>query len=254
MGLFSKEKCSICGKESRWLDFFEDTTGEKHLCDSCKAKMKVAGYAEYRNYTEKYLGFAKYDDILKYSKYVSDLKQSGAVGNDKFASVFEVDSFCINTDFISVYSYDNLIIDTKDVFAVCIENAPGLSSTFVEAMVLTIFTTNPLIPFISIVTAGKKEFFSIMKAKKYREYLVTELELMCPNIKYTAMSAREMKKFIKNDSTSVIEKKVFKEYVSDLQSGYGKLNPSKILRYQRETAPEWVLKLHNDLGYKYFVK
>lgn len=266
MGLFSKLKCSKCGKESR-LDIREFLDGQikKPICENCLAKMHVTGFLKYCDY----LGIEEvsypmlesysehYDAIVNNPKYHYSFttEEKNELSIEYMESITHDIGVSINNNWIAIPGFQDLLIETKDIFAVTIDSVSKFSDTFTEAIMISFFSNNPMIPYFAVLSAGKVKFFSIsLKAKKYRDAVISILEDGCENLKYEIVSSGKLRKMVKMDEdySSQIDKKELLDLLSSVSGGYGKFNPKRIAgQIPKDYA--WIRKLDMDMGNTFII-
>lgn len=228
MGLFSKEKCSVCGKESRLLSKYNSSMGTKHLCDNCKQNMHAVGFIWAEDYYNKRPTF---EQIENYQKFYSDC--GNILIHTKNTIVVNFSDIVFNKDVVCFPQYPDLMIPSDDVFLVVYTDLPKYSTTFTDAFLLTFFTTNRTIPYYSIIMAGKANFFSLTgKAKDYREATFSIIESIFTNLICPVDKAKVAKKLVKKDISYnlSVDKKQLISWLDDAEYLSGQFNPKSAER------------------------
>lgn len=249
MGFFSKQKCTICGKEGRLLGEYASATGTKCLCHDCECKMNISGFTLANS---KFHNRVSYEAIQNYQKYywkiTNDLKNL-AMNETKIAT--NLDDIVFNNTVICFPEYDKLVIETKDVFAVAFTDLPKYSGLTTDAFMISLFTVNPAIPYYSFIVAGKASFFSISgKAKKYREATAELLTLSFPCLRYPIGKAKDIKKLVKKDDNYnlPVDKKTLKDWLDSADLSMGDFNPKNV---DRKIQPNnWAINFFIECGFK----
>lgn len=230
MGLFDKQKCVMCGKEGRLLNCYDSNEGEKNLCSDCERKMHVSGFTSVCLNHHKKITF---EDLLNYQKFYFDTTES-LKNNRKYVIpgvagiAHNMDDIVFNSDLICFPEYEDFMIPSDDVYAVVYVDLPKYSSTFTDAFMIVLFTKNPVIPYYSIIKAGKVKFFSLStKSKDFRESIFSSFEMELKGLKYPVGKARDIRKMVKKDSAYdlPVDRKDFLDWLLDVEVTMGKFKP-----------------------------
>lgn len=275
MGLFSKKTliCERCGKEYE----ARISIGAK-VCPECQSKENdarrvVEGYVDYArtmgmpSYTteqleqiavhrqqimEKYRmtqGISR-DELRNASDNYKKLTDEQAanvlirMGNSSIATTIGA---AYNGGFFALANFEKVVVDTKDVFAVGLTSAYGLSDGQRDAILCVVFTNDPYVPAFPMVYSGKLGFFEIFKSKKGRASVADSFTLMCPNLTYPVQELKKLKKQIKDEGTvkGNIDQKQMLDIISSVSSSSGVFDTKKMSSYLKLGTKEML----DEYGY-----
>lgn len=247
MGFFSKEKCSVCGKESRLLSDYASVDGTKWLCSDCEDKMNVQGFIMASYHYENRISYEAIQNYQKFYWQTTNMVRQKAAMQGGLAINF--DDIIFNEDVVCFPEYKNLIIPTSDILLVVHSDVARYSDTYTDAFMVTFFTKNKTIPYYSMILSGRASYFSLTgKAKKYREAAFGLMGSHFKNLKYPIGGAMEIRKLIKHDPDydMPFEKEKLRDMLFDV---YVHSNKFKVKNAERKIAdPLWAIQYFLNAG------
>lgn len=255
MGLFSKKEyvCEKCGKT-----FTTRLEPYRALCRECsnqefneeeKLKKLAKGYLDYDkvsyngklNTIEDYRNIVEHrNNIINKYKVEDGITRSGLQKTcENVESLTDIQSFNvlnkirkysivtgmgsgIGGSFFLPTQFEGTIVDSDDIFAIAYTEAPLLSDSHTETIMVAFFTNDPYIPAFPLLVAGKKSFFE-SKSKEVRSTIVSMFTNSTINRTYPVCDIKELKKTIKKEGSvrGNIEYKKMLSLISNASSNVG---------------------------------
>ena len=249
MGIFSANRCEICGQEKRHdVHKYKSQTGDKYICDDCLVSLDADGYVDYCTFITKFP--YTYESILAYSKYYKNtiFKTEASSWPDGRPDTFFVSQHtCINRNFTLLNHYGGLGVMNDEVFSISLASSSSISSATSEGIIITYLTTNPFVPYFRDLVLAKKGLFS-SKAKGERDFINNMYPQYYRCLRYPISEVKDMEKFIKQDAN--FDKNTKKNYLSILQnSRYDFDAIDKLTGDARMNKGFWAANFNEDLGY-----
>jgi hypothetical protein len=252
MGLFSKDKCDLCGKESRsGISNYYDGDEAVKICNQCiDEKFHCDGLRslELFGLIQEEVDMNALKRYQEYYERVAGDPQNR--NTDSSDITIGTECYFINSKFTLLPPYKDVVILNKDVKIIALTTLKN-NDTKNDIMMISYFLDSDIIPQISVVTAAKSGLFS-SKAKKYREGLNTLFNENYHDLKYPVMEAGELKKMVKKtddlDLGSISRDKLLNK-LDNAQRGKGEFGTKEILGLCVQSDMAWAIEFNKSMGY-----
>lgn len=249
MGVFSANRCEICGQEKRHgVRKYKSQNGDKYICDDCLVSLDADGYVDYCTFITKFP--FTYESILAYSKQYKNtiFKTEASYWPDGRPDTFFVSQHtCINRNFTLLNHYGGLGVMNDEVFAISISTNSRISGATTEGIIITYLTTNQFVPYFRDLVIAKKGLFA-SKAKNERNFIFNIYPQYYRCLRYPISEGKDMEKLIKQDAN--LDKNTKKNYLSILQNSRLDFDAvNKLDDDARMNKGLWAPQFNEDLGY-----
>lgn len=249
MASFIKDTCCRCGATAKYTESFLTRNNKKEcriLCHDCMAKMSVHGFKDYRNRLNE---TPYYEDLLHYEKMNAEIRARAhyydtLVVSEDFDKEYDkgmykthntiIGSIAINPDYVEHLDYPGLLIKTSDIIAVTLEKSYEFKYINVETVKFSIFTKNPLIPYLSTfysynikLTSGNK------KQKAITDNITDVINGCCTGLRYEINKPSKVLRKVKWDfsyNIPEVKKRKLCSWLAEDRDKTGYFKTSKILK------------------------
>lgn len=251
MATLFKDTCSRCGETARYTESFLTRNKKdcKVLCPDCMAQMSVHGFKDYRNMICE---TAYYEDVLQYEKMNAEIRAHAnnypaLVVSEEFDKDYDkgmykthstiIGSIKINPDYIQHLDYPGLLIKSSDVIAATLEKSYEFKYINVETVKLSIFTKNPLIPYLSTFYSYKIKLTSTSrKQKTITANVIDVINGCCTGLRYKVSNPSKVLRKVKWDfsyNIPEVKKRKLCSWLSDDKYHAGYFKTNKILKQSK---------------------
>lgn len=251
MASLIKDTCCRCGETTRYTEAFLTRSKKdcKILCPDCMAKMSVHGFKDYRNRLNE---TPYYEDVLQYEKMNAEIRAHAndyptLVVSEDFDKDYDkgmckthstiIGSIEINPDYIQHLDYPGLLIKSSDVIAATLEKSYEFKYVNVETVKLSIFTKNPLIPYLSTFYSFQTKItFSGKKQKTITENVIDVINGCCTGLKYEVNQPSKVLRKVKWDfsyNIPEVKKRKLCSWLAEDRDKIGYFKTNKILKQSK---------------------
>lgn len=251
MASLFKDTCCRCGETTRHTESFITRNKKecKILCPTCMAKMSVHGFNDYRN---KLYEIPYYEDILQYEKMNAEIRAHAKdyptlVVSEDFDKDYDkgmykthntvIGSIAINPDYIQHLDYPGLLIKSSDIIAATLEKSYEFKYINVETVKISIFTKNPLIPYLSTFYSYKIKLTSANKKQKtITENVVDVINGCCTDLRYEVNTPSKVLRKVKWDfsyNIPEVKKRKLCSWLTEDRDKTGYFKTNKIIKQSK---------------------